>query len=163
MMPVQIFAIAASCLATFLVLLMLRRRSFRERHAAWWMLAGILGIVLAIFPQLLDGAARLLGIADPVNLALFGAVLILFLVGVQLSTEITSLEAPHARLAEESALQAELLDRQRADLAAIERGLERMLDSAPRGDRPGLPGRDGASSPGAASPRLDAQAEDAQR
>lgn len=121
MTPVQIFAVAASTLATLLALGMLRSRSFRERHAAWWVLAGLAGIVLSIFPGLVDGAARLLGIVDPVNLVLFGATLILFLVGVQLSVEITSLEARVRRLAEESALQADRID-----------GLERSTRDAAR-------------------------------
>lgn len=125
MTAVQIFAILASTLATLLALLMLRRRSFRERHAAWWVFAGVSGVVLSIFPGLVDSAARLLRIADPVNLVFFGSTLILFLVGVQLSSEITSLEARVRRLAEESALQAERMHLLETTLDELERGLRR--------------------------------------
>jgi len=100
-----ILGILAALLILIVVIEMLRRHRLRERHATWWLFAGVLALVAGIFPASLVAAARLLGVELPVNLVFFVALIILFLVCLQQSSELTSLEAKTRTLVEQSALQ----------------------------------------------------------
>lgn len=83
---------------------LLRRRRLRERHAFWWLLAGLVTLVFAAFPGLLDAASQALGFELPVNLVFFLSLFTLFLVVLQHSSELTAQEDRNRRLAEEIAL-----------------------------------------------------------
>ncbi|ANJ27672.1 DUF2304 domain-containing protein [Agromyces aureus] len=100
-----IFGILAALGTLVVVVEMLRRRRLRERHAFWWLLAGVLALVVGVFPVTLDWAAQAIGIAVPVNLVFFVSIAILFLVCIQTSAELTVLESKTRVLAEQSALQ----------------------------------------------------------
>lgn len=95
-----IFAIAAALVVLLVVITLLRRRRLRERHAIWWLVAGVLALIAGVFPRTLEIAANFLGIALPVNLVFFISITILFLVSLQHSGELTSLEAKNRDLAE---------------------------------------------------------------
>lgn len=98
-----IFGICVALLTLGVVIEMLRRRRLRERHAIWWLIAGILALIVGLFPNVLAWAARLVGIDLPVNLVFFVSIAVLFLVCIQNSTELTSLENKTRVLAEEAA------------------------------------------------------------
>lgn len=100
-----VLGIIASFFALFIVIEMLRRRRLRERHAGWWLVAGILAVIVGIFPQTLEWTADVLGIAVPTNLVFFVSIFVLFFVALQHSSELTSLENKTRRLAEDIALQ----------------------------------------------------------
>jgi hypothetical protein len=100
-----VFSIAASLLALGVVIDRLRRRRLRERHAVWWLVAGVVALVVSVFPQIIAGAADLLGVVEPSNLAFFASIVVIFLVCVQFSAELTDLEDKVRRLAEETAMQ----------------------------------------------------------
>lgn len=116
-----IFGIASALLTLGVVIEMLRRRRLRERHAIWWMVAGVLALVIGVFPGVLTWAADIVGITLPTNLVFFVSIFILFLVSIQHSTELTTLEQKTQTLAERAALQ---------DMRLSE--LERRLDSEGR-------------------------------
>lgn len=99
------FGIAAAAIALFAIIELMRRSTLRERHAVWWLVGGILALVVAIFPQTLTWAARLLGIAVPTNLVFFIAIGLLFLVSLQYGAELTRIESKLRDLAEQSAFQ----------------------------------------------------------
>ena len=105
-----IFGIAGAVLALSVVVEMLRRRRLRERHAVWWILAGVLALIVGIFPPLLEWAADAVGIDVPTNLVFFVSLTLLFLVCVQHSAELTDLEDKTRVLAEHAALQSNRLD-----------------------------------------------------
>jgi hypothetical protein len=105
-----IFGIAGAVLALSVVIEMLRRRRLRERHAVWWIFAGVLALIIGIFPQLLERAADIVGIEVPTNLVFFVSLTLLFLVCVQHSAELTDLEDKTRVLAEHAALQSNRLD-----------------------------------------------------
>jgi hypothetical protein len=100
-----VVGILAAALTLVVVLEMLRRRKLRERHAMWWLLAGIFALIVGIFPSLLTSAAHVVGIAIPTNLVFFVSIAVLFLVCLQHSAELTTLEAKTRTLAEDVALQ----------------------------------------------------------
>ena len=105
-----IFGIAGAVLALSVVVEMLRRRRLRERHAVWWILAGVLALIVGIFPPLLEWAADAVGIDVPTNLVFFVSLTLLVLVCVQHSAELTDLEDKTRALAEHSALQSNRID-----------------------------------------------------
>lgn len=105
-----LFGIAAAVLTLLVVVEMLRRRRLRERHAVWWIIAGVLALIVGVFPQVLAWAAGVVGITVPTNLVFFVSLIILFLVCVQHSAELTDLEDKTRVLAEQAALQQIRLD-----------------------------------------------------
>ncbi|GAB2842120.1 hypothetical protein GCM10027024_16310 [Microbacterium insulae] len=82
---------------------LMRRATLRERHAVWWLIGGVLALIVAVFPQTLTWAAQLLGIAVPTNLVFFIAIGLLFLVSLQYGAELTRAEEKIRTLAEQSA------------------------------------------------------------
>lgn len=99
-----ILGVVGAVLTLAIVIEMLRRRHLRERHAIWWLLAGIFALVISIFPATLDIAAKFLGFEIPVNLVFFTSLFVLFLVALQHSSELTTLESHNRRVAEELVL-----------------------------------------------------------
>lgn len=99
-----IFGIVAALLILIVVIELLRRGRLRERHAIWWLVAGVLALIAGIFPQTLEWASRLVGVELPVNLVFFVSIAILFLVALQASSELTRLEAKTRTLAERVAI-----------------------------------------------------------
>ena len=87
-----------------LMLEMLRRRRMREKYAVLWLVIGIGVLAVGIFPGLLRGASDLLGVEVPANLLFFLAGIVLLLVSVQHSSELSKLEEETRTLAEEIAL-----------------------------------------------------------
>jgi hypothetical protein len=101
---------------------LLRNRYLREKYAATWLGVAVLVLVVAIWPQILDWAADLLGVQVPINLALFVGALFLLLLSVQQSVELSSLEAKTRILAEEVALlrtELEVIQSADADVADL--------------------------------------------
>ena len=106
-----ILGIVSALIALITVVELLRRRRLRERHAVWWFVAAILALILGIFPGTLASLSGLLGVEVPANLVFFVSIVILFLVNLQHSAELTGLEDKTRVLAEESALQKVRLER----------------------------------------------------
>jgi hypothetical protein len=103
-MSVNWVGLAAALVMVVFVAELLRRGILRERFAALWVLVSALLVVVALFPQLLRAAAQALGFELPANLLFFASILFLLLVAVQLSFEVSKLEARTRRLAEDLAL-----------------------------------------------------------
>jgi hypothetical protein len=99
-----LFSITAALVVLTVVIVLLRRRRLRERHAVWWLVAGTLALIVGIFPDSLDRAARFLGVGLPANLVFFTSIAVLFLVSLQHSSELTTLETKTRILAEKIAL-----------------------------------------------------------
>lgn len=105
-----LLGIAGALLVLFVAIELLRRGKLRERHTFWWLIAGTLSLIIALFPAILDALAGFLGIDAPVNLVFFVGIVVLFLVCIQQATELTRSEERTRTLAERVAL---LEDRQR--------------------------------------------------
>lgn len=99
-----LFGVAAAVLVLAVVIELLRRGRLRERHAIWWLIAGVFAVIAGVFPATLDWAAGLVGIGLPVNLVFFVSIALLFLVCLQHSAELTKLESKTRTLAEKVAL-----------------------------------------------------------
>lgn len=100
-----ILGVLAALITLGVVVEGLRRRRLRERHAAWWIVAGLLALIIGLFPPVLTWAAGVVGIEVPTNLVFFVSIATLFLVSIQHSAELTAFESKTRVLAEEIALQ----------------------------------------------------------
>lgn len=98
-----VLGIVAAVLAILAIVELMRRKTLRERHAVWWLVGGVLALIIAVFPQTLTWAAQLVGIAIPTNLVFFVAIALLFLVSLQYGAELTRVEDKLRHLAEQSA------------------------------------------------------------
>lgn len=93
------------CLATItFIVQLLRTRRLREKYAAIWLVVLVAAIVLGAFPDLLERIANLTGVVTPTNLLFATSLVVLLLVCIQLSTELSTLEEETRTLAEEVAL-----------------------------------------------------------
>lgn len=93
-----------------LVMELVRRRQFREKYAALWIVVGVAALVLAAWPQLLVRTSEVLGVQVPSNL-LFGLCIVLLLgVSLHLSWELSAVEDEVRTLAEEVALLRTAID-----------------------------------------------------
>lgn len=108
-----LLGIITALIALSVVVEMLRRRRLRERHAIYWLIAGILALVVSVFPVTLNWAASLVGVTVPTNLIFFVSIAILFLVSLQQSSELTGIEQRVRLLVERSALQQLEIERLR--------------------------------------------------
>jgi hypothetical protein len=102
--PIHLLVLVTGLVLFVGILEILRRRQLREKYAILWLLVGGAAMVLAAVPRVLDRVAGVLHVADPPNLLLFGACVVLLLVTVQLSWESSRLEDETRALAEELAL-----------------------------------------------------------
>lgn len=98
------FALAA-CVALVVFLIgLLRTRRLREKYAITWIVVGLGVCVFGAFPRFVEAIASAVGVETPSNLLFALALIVLLLVCIQLSTEITTLEEETRTLAEEVAL-----------------------------------------------------------
>lgn len=97
-------ALAGAALVIITIFEMVRRRYVRGRFAVIWTIVGVITVVLALAPGALDWAARVTGVAVPLNLLLFVGFLGLLLILIQLTAEVGRLDKRMQRMAEEMAL-----------------------------------------------------------
>ena len=110
-----LLGVVASILVLGLVIDLLRRGRFKEKYAIWWLLGASIALILAIFPKLLDITAHFLGIQLASNFVFFLAILLLVIMSVQHSSELSKQEARILALAEHVALIELELDEQKRD------------------------------------------------
>ncbi|WP_422933665.1 DUF2304 domain-containing protein [Sinomonas sp. P47F7] len=113
---------------------LLRRKKFREKYAALWLIVGLATLILAAFPQLLALVARTLGVQVPSNLLFALSILLALGVCLHLSWEISIVEDETRVLAEEAAIlraQLERLEDRVTALAVREEEQTRDCDGEP--------------------------------
>ncbi|WCM56352.1 DUF2304 domain-containing protein [Microbacterium sp. EF45047] len=90
---------------------MLLARRLREKYAVMWIVIALCVLILGLFPGLLVGATKLLGVQLPVNLLFALAIVLLLGVALHLSWELSHAEEEIRRVAEEAALARTELER----------------------------------------------------
>ena len=103
-MTATFLAVGASILTFIFVFVLLRRGVLRDKYAVLWLLVSGVAFLFAVIPGALRWVSDLLGIETPSNLLFFITVVLLVLVSVQLSYELSRHEMRIRRLAEEVAL-----------------------------------------------------------
>jgi hypothetical protein len=114
-MSVHIVALVGGLIALSVMAELLRRGQLKEKYAVLWLLVGAAMLVLAIWPQLVDTVAKAVGVKSGANLLLFVGVLVLTLVCVHLSWEVSRLEDRSRALAEEIGVLRLQVEKDRAD------------------------------------------------
>jgi hypothetical protein len=103
-MPSSFLTVFAAVATIAVMVRLVRRRRLKEKYAALWLVVAAGVGLVAVLPQTLGGAATLLGVRTPSNLLFFVSSLVLLVISVQLSTEVSQLEEETRSLAEEMAL-----------------------------------------------------------
>jgi len=117
-----VLGVLGSLVTLALLFEMMRRQRLREKYAVFWAVIALLTLVVAAFPGLLSTASRLVGVAVPANLLFFVASMLLLVVSVQHSSELSRLEEKTRTLAEEVALLQLQLDQARQRAAGTDEG-----------------------------------------
>jgi hypothetical protein len=98
---IVVLGIALAVIIIVVVVAMLLTRRLREKYAALWLLIGLAVLILGLFPQLLLGLTRALGVELPANLLFALAIVLLLGVALHLSWELSQAEEEIRRVAEE--------------------------------------------------------------
>ena len=103
MTPNILAALTALIIVIFIIDL-LRRGVLKEKYAVLWLFFAGAALFFALVPSALYWLTSLLGVETPSNLLFFITIVLLVLVSVQISYELSRNEAKIRRLAEEVAL-----------------------------------------------------------
>lgn len=102
-----------------IVLELVRRKVFREKYAALWLIIGASALVLAGWPDLLAGVSKLLGIQVASNLLFTLCIVLLLGVCLHLSWELSVVEDENRTLAEEVAILRTAVEQLERDFRSI--------------------------------------------
>ena len=98
------FAVGAGLALVGFLVILLRTRRVREKYAFTWIAVGLGICVLGAFPRAVEKLSAAVGVQTPSNLLFAVALIVLLVVCIQLSVEITSLEEETRTITEEVAL-----------------------------------------------------------
>jgi hypothetical protein len=99
-----ILGIAGSAIILLALFELMRRHRLREKYALIWALVAVAIITVAAVPALLVETSQALGLEVPANLLFFGAAIVILVLTLQHSSELSRLEERTRTLAEEVAL-----------------------------------------------------------
>lgn len=117
----NIFFLLIVVVMEVLVLAQVRNQKMKEKYAALWLIVGVIMIVLALFPKLLDSLSRLVGIETPVNLLFLLAIIMLMGISLHLTLAISKITDDMRTLAEEVAIMKALQRQPQGASRAAER------------------------------------------
>lgn len=120
-MSANIFFLLIVVVMEVLVLGQVRNQKMKEKYAALWLIVGVIMIVLALFPKLLDSLSRLVGIETPVNLLFLLAIIMLMGISLHLTLAISKITDDMRTLAEEVAIMKALQRQPQGASRAAER------------------------------------------
>jgi hypothetical protein len=86
------------------IFLRMRNQGMKERYATWWLVIALGVAMVSLFPGILRRAARLVGVQVPLNLAFFLAGVIMLLLSLQFSVDLSRADEERRRIVEELAL-----------------------------------------------------------
>lgn len=100
----QVVALAISVGVLALIVELIRRRRLREEYSVLWFATGLGILILATSYDLLVGLTELIGAVLPTSTLFFFALVFLFLVSLQFSVRISTLDNRVKELAQKLAL-----------------------------------------------------------
>lgn len=98
------FFIIIGILAVFYVVHIVRRNKLSIKESFWWLIGAVAMLLLAIFPQVLDWAALILGISYPPTLLLTVCVIFLLFILFKDGRRIAKLQVQNIELEQQVAL-----------------------------------------------------------
>ena len=109
-----------------MVFVKMRNSGLKERYGLWWYCIAFFTALLSIFPPILKWTAFHLGVVVPLNLGFFVAGVVLLLLSLRFSVDLSRADEDRRRLTEEAAI----LRLQVEDLQGRVAALEARLSSA---------------------------------
>jgi len=103
-MRLTILTLVVAVMVLGLIFELLRRRRLREKYAVLWLAIAVVVFPLAAFPRIFDHIAGFVGVVSGVSLVLFLGLVMVLLICLHLSWEVSQLEEETRTLAEEIAL-----------------------------------------------------------
>ena len=98
----------------------LRNSGMKERYATWWIVIALASVIGSFFPQLLHVLAHALGIQVPLNLVFFAAGIVILLLTLRLSVDLSQAAEERRTLVEEIAILNSDMSVLRSKIAALE-------------------------------------------
>ena len=98
---IQVFAIAGSVLFLVFIIELIRKRKIKEEYGLLWIVVGVIFIVVAVWNRALEVISWLLGIFYAPAAFLLILVVAVFLILIQYSVVISSLNEKNKTLAQE--------------------------------------------------------------
>ena len=98
------FALVVAALLLIALFWLLRTQRLREKYSVLWFAVIVGVVVLTFIPSITGWLTALAGVTTPINLVFILAFLVLLVVCIQLSIEISTLEESARTVAEEVAL-----------------------------------------------------------
>ena len=100
----HLFSISFSLVVFAVIFWNLRSGRMKEKYSFWWIVIGVVVVVISVFPGILKWVSARLGVEVPLNLGLFTGGIVLLLMTLQYSVDLSKSEEAQRRLAEELAL-----------------------------------------------------------
>lgn len=123
------------------IFLRMRNQGMKERYATWWLVIALVSAVISMFPVILRKTALSLGVQVPLNLAFFLAGIVMLLLSLRFSVDLSRTDEERRRLTEEIAFLRAEVD----ELKEINRAAGRSLPAP--GTSGGAPEGRSADSP----------------
>lgn len=124
-------ALVFSFLILLLIFIRLRNSRMNERYATWWIVIAVVLIICSVFPGSISWAARVAKITVPLNLVFFLAGVVVLLLSLQFSVDLSHASERRRRLAEEIALLRSRVDQLEAGACTTPPGGDGVRDQAP--------------------------------
>ena len=86
------------------VFLKMRNAGMKEAYATWWIVIAVGSVLFSVIPGALEAVSRALGVVVPLNLGFFVAGIILLLLSLRFSVDLSQSFEDRRRLTEEIAI-----------------------------------------------------------
>ncbi|WP_455956502.1 DUF2304 family protein [Actinomyces sp.] len=129
MSPTYLLGLVFAIIILVMVFVKMRNSGLKERYGLWWYCIAFFTALLSIFPPILKWTAFHLGVVVPLNLGFFVAGVVLLLLSLRFSVDLSRADEDRRRLTEEAAI----LRLQVEDLQGRVAALEARLSSADEG------------------------------
>lgn len=100
----QIIVILIVLVGIFALINLVRKKSIELKYALVWFLVGIIVLVFAIFPVLMDKLTGLFGMASPMNMLFFVGFILVILVMLSLTVAMSSSSVKIKKVIQENAI-----------------------------------------------------------
>ena len=121
MSPSYVLGLVFALAILVTVFVKMRNSGLKERYGLWWYVIAFFTLILSVFPSILRWTALRTGVVVPLNLGFFVAGVVLLLLSLRFSVDLSRSDEDRRRLTEEAAilrLQVEELQRRVDSLEA---------------------------------------------
>ena len=104
MSPTYLLGLVFAIIILVMVFVKMRNSGLKERYGLWWYCIAFFTALLSIFPPILKWTAFHLGVVVPLNLGFFVAGVVLLLLSLRFSVDLSRADEDRRRLTEEAAI-----------------------------------------------------------